>query len=120
MVMDNRIAAIEPRPVRFGAEVAATLRRERKARGLTLSDVARTVGTTPQTIQRIETNNMTVSVNWVQKICAALGIDPKTLMAERERFDRKLLVSIITGIDIQIDELGQLRENLKKLLSEAR
>lgn len=118
--MDNRIAAIEARPVRFGAEVAATLRRERKTRGFTLKEVADAVGTTPQTIQRVETNNMTISVEWVQRICAALGIEPKTLMAEREPLNRKLVISIITNIDIQIDEMKQLREHLQSLLGEAR
>lgn len=62
----------------FEIRIAAKMREARKIRGLTLKDVAIKCGTTPQTIQRIETANMTVSLTWVDKIAKALGAAPDT------------------------------------------
>lgn len=56
------------------------IREVRKARGYTLAQVAKATGTTPQTISRLETDDMTVSVPWLEKIGAALGVDPYALM----------------------------------------
>lgn len=56
------------------------IRQVRKLRQLTLQELADMVGTTPQTIQRLETNNMTVSVDWLERIGSALNICPATLL----------------------------------------
>lgn len=55
----------------------------RKARGMTLDDVARRCDppTTPQTIGRLETGTRTVSVAWLNRIAAALGVDSADLVA---------------------------------------
>jgi len=53
----------------------------RKRRGLTLQELAERVGTTAQTIQRLETDNMSVSSEWLQRIGEALGLTPGDLMA---------------------------------------
>ena len=52
------------------------IREVRKARGLTLEEVAaRCVpATTAQTIGRLETGTRTVSVKWLNRIAAALGV----------------------------------------------
>ena len=50
------------------------IREVRKARGMTLKELAYATGTTPQTIQRLETENMTVSLEWLGKIARALGV----------------------------------------------
>lgn len=47
---------------------------------MTLQELAEIVGTTPQTIQRLETNNMTVSVDWLFRIADALGLSPADLL----------------------------------------
>jgi transcriptional regulator with XRE-family HTH domain len=56
------------------------LRQIRKARRLTLQQLAEQVGTTAQTIQRLETGNMTVSVDWLERIGAALQLTPAQLL----------------------------------------
>jgi transcriptional regulator with XRE-family HTH domain len=56
------------------------IRQIRKLRGLTLQQLADLVGTTPQTIQRLETNNMTVSVDWLERIGNALAMNPAMLL----------------------------------------
>jgi transcriptional regulator with XRE-family HTH domain len=52
----------------------------RKSRGLTLQALADRVGTTAQTIQRLETGNMTVSVDWLTRIGNALDLAPAQLL----------------------------------------
>ncbi|GGD16679.1 hypothetical protein GCM10011587_21200 [Pyruvatibacter mobilis] len=43
------------------------IRHYRKLRGLTLQQLAERVGTTAQTVSRLETGNMTVSMDWLQR-----------------------------------------------------
>ena len=52
------------------------IREVRRARGMTLLDVAEACSppTTAQTIGRLETGTRTVSVNWLNRIAAALGV----------------------------------------------
>lgn len=57
------------------------IREFRKLRGLTLKELADKIGTTPQTVQRLETANMTVSTDWLEKIAAALNVEPADLIA---------------------------------------
>ena len=58
------------------------IREVRKARGLTLDDVARRCQppTTPQTIGRLETGTRTVSVGWLNRIARALGVEAQDLV----------------------------------------
>jgi transcriptional regulator with XRE-family HTH domain len=62
--------------------MSTKIRQIRKTRGLTLQALADEVGTTPQTIQRLETNTMTVSVEWLARIGKALGLPPAALLAD--------------------------------------
>jgi len=57
------------------------IREFRKLRGLTLKELADKISTTPQTVQRLETANMTVSTDWLEKIANALNIEPAELIA---------------------------------------
>ena len=59
------------------------IREVRRARGMTLDDVARRCNppTTPQTIGRLETGTRTVSVGWLNRIAQALGVDAQDLVA---------------------------------------
>jgi len=57
------------------------IREFRKLRGLTLKELAERISTTPQTVQRLETANMTVSTDWLGKIATALNIEPADLIA---------------------------------------
>ena len=65
------------------------IREVRRARKLTLDDVARRCDppTTPQTIGRLETGSRTVSVGWLNRIAAALEVEPGDLVRLSERDD---------------------------------
>jgi transcriptional regulator with XRE-family HTH domain len=54
----------------------------RKAKGLTLADLAAACDppTTAQTIGRLETGMRQLSLTWMNRIGAALGVDPASLM----------------------------------------
>lgn len=54
----------------------------RKASGLTLKQLADAMGTTPQTVQRLETDNMTVSTKWLERFAKALGVRPDELLED--------------------------------------
>lgn len=58
------------------------LRELRRARGLTLEQVARACvpPTTPQTIGRLEMGTRTVSLAWLARIAPALGVSPAELV----------------------------------------
>lgn len=59
------------------------IRDVRKAKGLTLADVAErcTPPTTAQTIGRLETGMRVLSLNWINRIADALGVDSSDLVA---------------------------------------
>jgi transcriptional regulator with XRE-family HTH domain len=65
------------------------IRDVRKAMKLTLADVAGrcTPPTTAQTIGRLETGMRTVSVAWLNRIAAALSVDPSDLVTQSDRPD---------------------------------
>lgn len=58
------------------------IREVRRARGMTLDDVAKACNpaTTPQTIGRLETGTRTVSIIWLNRIAEALGVDAADLV----------------------------------------
>jgi len=64
-------------------DLRTRLRELRKSHGWTLAEVAERIGTTPQTISRLETNVMTVSTDWLQKFAVLFGISAADLIAER-------------------------------------
>ena len=65
------------------------IREVRRAKGMTLLDVANacTPATTAQTIGRLETGTRTVSVGWLNRIAAALGVTAGDLVALADRAD---------------------------------
>ncbi|KPF79887.1 XRE family transcriptional regulator [alpha proteobacterium AAP81b] len=73
------------------------IREVRKAKGLTLHEVAaRCVPpTTAQTIGRLETGTRTVSVGWLNRIAAALGVGAGDLVTLPDRAD--LAVAALLG-----------------------
>jgi transcriptional regulator with XRE-family HTH domain len=78
--------------------MTTNIRAIRKQRGLTLQQLADSVGTTPQTIQRLETGNMSVSVDWLQRIAAALELTPAELLAPSPGGQRvRLIGHLIQG-----------------------
>ena len=82
----------------MGPSMITRIREVRKARGLTLEDVARRCipKTTPQTIGRLETGTRTVSVGWLNRIAKALGVDAQDLVATGEA-SPELKVAAVLG-----------------------
>ncbi|MEP3420185.1 MAG: helix-turn-helix transcriptional regulator [Erythrobacter sp.] len=63
------------------------IREIRKAKGLTLADLAEACDppTTAQTIGRLETGMRNLSINWMDRIGTALGVDPEILVRSDEQ-----------------------------------
>src|SRR3569833_2468934 len=82
----------------MGPLMITRIREVRKARGLTLEDVARRCipETTPQTIGRLETGTRTVSVGWLNRIAKALSVDAEDLVATGEA-SPELKVAAVLG-----------------------
>lgn len=68
------------------------IREVRRARGMTLDDVAKACDppTTPQTIGRLETGTRTVSVGWLNRIADALGVEAQDLVEGGATSDLKV------------------------------
>jgi transcriptional regulator with XRE-family HTH domain len=73
----------------LGEALITCIREVRRAKGLTLQDVAARCKppTTPQTIGRLETGTRTVSVGWLNRIAKALGVEAADLVKLPERAD---------------------------------
>ena len=75
------------------------IREVRRARGLTLDDVARRCSppTTAQTIGRLETGTRTVSIGWLNRIAAALGVEAQDLVAAGDTSELKVAAVVGPG-----------------------
>ncbi|NUT01693.1 MAG: helix-turn-helix transcriptional regulator [Sphingomonas sp.] len=75
------------------------IREVRRARGLTLEDVARRCDpqTTAQTIGRLETGTRTVSVGWLNRIAKALGVEAQDLVEGGESAELKVAAILGPG-----------------------
>ena len=75
------------------------IREVRRAKKMTLQDVADRCRppTTPQTVGRLETGTRTVSVGWLNRIAAALGVEAADLVQLPERED--IPVAALLGHD---------------------
>jgi len=67
------------------------IRELRKRRSLTLQQLADLIGTTPQTVQRLETANMTVSMEWLSRFADAFGVRASDLIADDQSRNVPLL-----------------------------
>src|ERR671912_1443139 len=69
------------------------IREVRRARKMTLDEVAKACKppTTPQTIGRLETGTRTVSVGWLNRIAAALGVEAADLVDHPERAELEVI-----------------------------
>lgn len=75
------------------------IREVRRARGMTLEDVAKACipATTPQTIGRLETGTRTVSVGWLNRIARALGVEANDLVKGDESTELKVAALLGPG-----------------------
>ncbi|MXO59496.1 helix-turn-helix domain-containing protein [Altererythrobacter salegens] len=62
------------------------IRDVRKQKGMTLAEVAEACDppTTPQTIGRLETGMRNLSLDWMNRIAAALGVEPEMILKGEE------------------------------------
>jgi transcriptional regulator with XRE-family HTH domain len=69
----------------------------RKQKGMTLAEVAAACkpATTAQTIGRLETGMRNLSLTWMNKIAAALGVEPE-LLVKGEASDQPMVVARLT------------------------
>ncbi|MEQ1509366.1 MAG: helix-turn-helix transcriptional regulator [Sphingopyxis sp.] len=76
-----------------------SIRAMRRAKGLTLEEVGARCEppTTAQTIGRLETGTRTLSLGWLNRIAAALGVEPRDLVQIPE--DEKLSIAALIGND---------------------
>jgi transcriptional regulator with XRE-family HTH domain len=56
------------------------IRQYRQRRGMTLKNLADAIGTTPQSVSRLETGNMTLSTDWLVRFASALRVHPTDLL----------------------------------------
>lgn len=72
------------------------IREVRRARGMTLDDVAKACEppTTPQTVGRLETGTRTVSVGWLNRIANALNVDAQDLVHGGDDSDLKVVATL--------------------------
>lgn len=72
------------------------IREVRKAKRMTLEDVARACAppTTPQTIGRLETGTRTVSIGWLNRIADALGVAAADLVDHPARSELNVLAHL--------------------------
>ncbi len=75
------------------------IREVRRAKGLTLEEVAQRCDppTTAQTIGRLETGTRTVSVVWLNRIAAALQVDAADLVKLPDRPDLSVAATLDAG-----------------------
>lgn len=75
------------------------IREVRRARGMTLDDVAQACDppTTPQTVGRLETGTRTVSIGWLNRIAGALGVDAQDLVEGGETAELKVAAVLGPG-----------------------
>jgi transcriptional regulator with XRE-family HTH domain len=75
------------------------IREVRRARGMTLDDVAKRCDppTTAQTIGRLETGTRTVSVGWLNRIAKALRVDAEDLVQAGQTAELKVAAVIGPG-----------------------
>lgn len=79
-----------------GARMITRIREVRRARGMTLDEVASQCEppTTAQTIGRLETGARTVSVGWLNRIAGALGVEAQDLVERGDSFELKVAAVI--------------------------
>lgn len=71
----------------------------RKDKGLTLAEVAEACEppTTAQTIGRLETGMRNLSIKWMDRIAAALGVEPETLVRSEQAAHPQIVARLTDG-----------------------
>ena len=71
----------------------------RKQKGWTLSDLAEACDppTTPQTVGRLETGMRNLSLKWMERIAAALGVEPEMLVRSEKAAHPQIVATLAAG-----------------------
>lgn len=67
---------------RLASQLGKRFRQARKGRRLTLKVVAEKCATTPQTVQRLEAATMSLSADWIERLCHVLEIEPANIIQD--------------------------------------
>lgn len=80
----------------YGQEMINRIRDIRKQKGWTLADLADacTPPTTPQTVGRLETGMRNLSLRWMERIAAALDVDPEVLVRSENTEHPQVVASL--------------------------
>jgi transcriptional regulator with XRE-family HTH domain len=86
-------------PVNSARKAAAMINRIRairQAKGMTLADLAAACepATTAQTIGRLETGTRNLSLVWMNRIAAALGVDPQSLLRAESAAPARIIAAL--------------------------
>lgn len=75
------------------------IREIRKAKGMTLAQLAAACDppTTAQTVGRLETGMRTLSIKWMDRLGAALGVDPETLVRSETQKRPSVIAELSLG-----------------------
>lgn len=74
-------------------QLGAKLEAARKARGLTLQEVADAIGVSPSLISKLEHDKVNVSINTLKRVCSFLGIRMASLFEDSEVAVGKLVTA---------------------------
>ena len=71
----------------------------RREKGMSLADLAEACDppTTPQTIGRLETGMRNLSIRWMDRIAAALGVDPEILVRSESNARAQVVAQLTAG-----------------------
>lgn len=89
------------------------IREIRKSKKLTLAQVGEKAGTTAQTIGRLETGMRTLSITWVNRIAAALEVDPSELLVMPENGDVPVSGYLQANAEVLKKDAGTIGFRLK-------
>jgi transcriptional regulator with XRE-family HTH domain len=93
------------------------LREIRIAKCITMKPLAEQLGTSVQTVSRLEKGGMTLSVEWIEKFCAALDIHPGVLFVDdafRQQVEHDRICSEVLTLQFQMQRAtGRMAEFLK-------
>jgi transcriptional regulator with XRE-family HTH domain len=69
-------------------EIGARLRRERQQQKISVRELARRIGSDPNTVSRLETGKRRVTVEWLSTLCEALGLRASELLERAKPEER--------------------------------
>jgi transcriptional regulator with XRE-family HTH domain len=85
---------VQEEPCALAIRIGRNIRFIRKSKGMTLLQLGMKCGTTPQSICRLETGSMTLSVDWMEKIAEAFDVLPEDLFGSKKATTESLQMQV--------------------------